>query len=241
MHILKKIFSSATGYWIHKISSMPVGADLYLDIHKKVNYGPLYTVFDVGANIGQTWEWVRSKESNARIYCFEPVSMSFDELKLKTSTDQNCVVEKLALGTEKSEKSIKLYADYPFLNSLKDDVMNPSKDAIEEIVQIDTLDRYCAEHGINKIDLLKIDTEGYELMVLEGAKKMLNNASISMIYCEVGFLKMQSRHTYFAELTEWLAEKNYHFFGLYELSLHGWKTRDYFGNALFVHNDIFKP
>jgi hypothetical protein len=70
---------------------------------------------------------------------------------------------------------------------------------------------------------------------------MLTNANISMIYCEIGFLRKNPRHTYIASLSEWLAEKKYHFFGLYQVNLNGWKTEDSFGNALNVHKDLYNP
>jgi FkbM family methyltransferase len=236
MHLLKKILSATTGYWIHKISTLPIGADLHVDIRKRLKYGPLHTVFDVGANIGQTWEWFRSIEPGAKIYCFEPVSETFEELRKKTLKDKNCMLENIAFGNDPGEKTIRIFSDNSALNSLKEDVMNTDSNASEEIIKVDTLDNYCLNHNIDKIDLLKIDTEGYELNVLDGATKMLSSANISLIFCEIGFLRANNRNTYFADLTEWLAMRDYHFFGLYQLVSNGWKIE--FGNALFAHKSI---
>jgi FkbM family methyltransferase len=236
LHILKKIFSTATGYWIHKTSTLPIGADLYVDIHKLIKYGRLNTMFDVGANIGQTWEWFRDSEPAAKIYCFEPVSATFEILKRKAEKDKNCIVENIAFGEVAGEKTIKIFTDNPALNSLKEDVMNTDINAMETSIKIDTLDNYCLRKSIQKIDFLKIDTEGYEINVLDGAKEMLKAARISFIFCEVGFLNSNNRNTYFADLTEWLVTKNYHFFGLYQLVSNGWKIE--FGNALFVHKTL---
>lgn len=242
MHILKRIFSAATGYWVHKISTLPIGADFFMDIHKKINYGSINTMFDVGANIGQTWAWFRLYEKESKVYCFEPVSNTFELLKNKTKKDRNCVIENIALGDVPGEKKIKLFDNNSsVLNSLNYELMNKDRMAKAEVIRIDTLDNYCIKNDINKIDLLKIDTEGYELMVLEGAKRMLDNANISFIYCEVGILKKNNRNTNFSVLTEWLAERNYYFFGLYQLASHSWKSGDYYGNALYVHKDIFNP
>jgi FkbM family methyltransferase len=241
MHALKKIFTMVTGYWIHKTSTLPIGADLNVDIHKLIKYGPLKTMFDVGANIGQTWEWFRDNEPGAKIYCFEPVSETFGVLKKKTEKDKNCIAENIALGDVAGEKKIKLFRESSPLNSLKDELMNWDTNSRVETIKVETLNDYCLKNGITKIDFLKIDTEGYELNVLEGAKNMLHNAGISFIYCEIGILKRNIRNTNFAELTEWLATKNYHFFGLYQLVSSGWKEGDYFGNALYVHKDIYNP
>ena len=237
MHLLKKLFTTTTGYWLHKVSTLPIGADLQIDIKKRIKYGQMKIMFDVGANIGQTWQWFRDYEPQAKIYCFEPVLNTFETLKLITKNDTNCVVENAALGDEKGEKIITIFKDNSALNSLKDGIMNTDTDALTEKIKIDTIDEYCSINKIKKIDFLKIDTEGYEINVLKGASKLLDMAAISIIFCEVGFLKANNRNTYFAELSEWLAAKDYQFFGLYNLVSNGSNIE--FGNALFIHKEIF--
>lgn len=239
MHILKKIFTTITGYWIHKKCSLPIGADVFIDIHNRINFRSLDTMFDVGANLGQTWEWFRNNEAKAKIYCFEPISATFEVLKSKTEKDGNCILENVALGNEEGKKVVKLFdEEYSALNSLRDDVMNLNSNAKEEIIKVETLDSYCLKSKIDKIDFLKIDTEGYELNVLEGASGMLDAGKISFVFCEIGFLRENNRNTYFADLTEWLAAKDYYFNGMYQLVSNGIKIE--FGNALYIHKDVFK-
>ena len=55
-------------------------------------------------------------------------------------------------------------------------ILQPFKkiESFSEInVHTQTLDNFCLEEKINNIDVLKIDTEGNELNVLKGAKKLL--------------------------------------------------------------------
>ncbi len=239
MHPIKKGFSKLTGYWIHKISTLPVGADLFVDIHKRINYGQLNTMFDVGANTGQTWEWFRNNEPKSKIYCFEPVAGSFKELVKNVGHDKHCITNNLALADTVGEKTIRLFDDQSVLNSLKNELMNQNDNAVIETITIDTLDNYCHQNKISKIDFLKIDTEGYELNVLKGGLEMLKKGNVSFIYCETGMLKRNKRNTNFAELTEWLADNDYYFFGLYQLISDFWKSGNYFGNALYIHKAIF--
>jgi hypothetical protein len=70
MHVLKKLIGKTTGYWLHKLSTLPVGADLFVDVYKKINYPSLNVLFDVGANVGQTQFWFRSHLPKAKIYSF---------------------------------------------------------------------------------------------------------------------------------------------------------------------------
>lgn len=240
MNILKKIVSNTTGYWLHKINNLPVGADLFVDIHHKLKYRSIKTIFDVGANTGQSRSYFRFNAPDAKIYSFEPVRATFDRLKQSVGSDQNCVLEQMALGDVAGEKTIRLFdSDMAVLNSLRDDVMNNAVNAREETIHIDTPDNYCRVNNIQKIDLLKIDTEGFEINVLKGAEQMLQNGRISFVYCETGFQQTNQRNTYFPLLTEYLAKHGYYFFGLYHTDYHDWKRGNHLANALYMHQSVF--
>jgi FkbM family methyltransferase len=241
MNIIKKLITQTTGYWLHKQSNLPVGADLFVDLSRKINYPSLDLLFDVGANVGQTRRYFRFHLPDAAIYSFEPVQATFQQLKNSAAGDANCVLENMALGDEAGEKTIRLFdGDMTVLNSLRDDVMNNAANAREETIRIDTLDQYCSKHNIKKIDLLKIDTEGFEINVLKGAEEMLQGGHISFVYCETGFQQSNQRNTYFPTLTEYLAQRNYFFFGLYQMDYHDWKRGNGLGNALFIHKTVFQ-
>jgi FkbM family methyltransferase len=240
MNILKKIINKTTGYWVHKINELPIGADLFVDIHFKIRYPSLQLLFDVGANTGQTRKWFRYHLPKATIHSFEPVRSTFEQLKANAKGDARCVLLNEALGDEAGSMTIRLFEeDMTVLNSLREDVMNNVAGAKEETIAINTLDTYCKTHHIEKIDLLKIDTEGFEINVLRGAAEMLQNGRISFVYCETGFQNTNKRNTYLPILTDYLADKDYYFFGLYQVDHHDWKRGNGLGNALFVHRSLF--
>ena len=74
-------------------------------------------------------------------------------------------------------------------------------------VNTDTIDNYCKDNDIDCIDILKIDTEGSEIEVLEGAKNMLNKTSIVLI--EVLDEKKKFKEKYQRVID--ILEKNYNF------------------------------
>jgi FkbM family methyltransferase len=241
LSFFKKIISKTTGYWIYKQRYLPVGSDLFVDIYEKIKYPSVDVLFDVGANIGQTRSWFRSQESEAFIYCFEPVKTSFRKLKQSSSVDNNCILENFALGEEHGEKTIRLYnEDMSSLNTLRENGMNREADAIEECIKVETIDRYCRLHAISKVDLLKIDTEGYEIQVLKGAEQMMKTGAIPLIFCETGFQSFNQCNTFFPDLTSYLEKRDYYFFGLYQMDLHDWKRGNNLGNALYVHRSVFQ-
>jgi FkbM family methyltransferase len=192
-----------------------------LDIKEKIHYPQLEIIFDVGANIGQTQKWLRSYLPLSSVYCFEPVPASFQKLVSATSYDERTSCFQFAFGSKKESVIIKTFdEDLSVLNSLKADAMNASNYALDVEIIVNTIDHFCQKNHLNKIDLLKIDTEGFELEVLRGCEKMLSDGSISFVYCETGFQISNKRNTYFPDLTDYLAKKGYYFFGLYQMDFH---------------------
>lgn len=239
MNALKQIIKASTGYWIHKLKTLPIGTDLFYDITERLQYGRLKTVFDVGANEGQTIKWIRHYQPASKIFSFEPVSSTFDILKKNVKGYGDCVIENFAFGEVKGQKTIKLFEDYSVLNSLKDGAMNHNPGCKEELITIETLDIYCRENNIHHIDLLKIDTEGYELNVLQGGENLLTEKRISFIYCEVGFNQTNQRNTYFENVTTFLAKRDYFFYALYQIDSHDWKNGNHLANALYIQKSVF--
>src|SRR5690606_15807787 len=75
----------------------------------------------------------------------------------------------------------------------------------------------------SQIDLLKIDTEGHDLLVLEGARTMLSNQSIAIIHIEAGISSDNHRHVPFSAIQSFMNEFGYRSFAIYE-QVHEWPT-----------------
>jgi FkbM family methyltransferase len=236
----KNLVNRFTGYWIYKSRHLPIGTDFRVDVTRKLDCGKIRTVFDVGANFGQTYRTFRRHFPDACIYCFEPVTDTFAVLKTTLADDANARGEQLAFGSAPEIRTIRVFPHAAGLNSLRDHLMNSAHDARDEIVQVDTIDRYCAANGITNIDLLKIDTEGFEVPVLEGARGMLSRSGVSMILAEVGFDKHNDRNSPFSNLVDFLLTFDYRFFGLYEVT-HDSVFGVAFANALFVRGSLLYP
>jgi hypothetical protein len=109
--------------------------------------------------------------------------------------------------------------------------------------RVQTLDGFCHENAIERIDLLKIDVEGGELDVLRGSRQMLEQRRIGLVYVEchqlcsaVSFSTTQG-HTALAELDAFLSPFGYRFVTLYTESVHLDECIGTY-NALFAHNDL---
>ena len=139
-------------------------------------------VFDVGAHTG---EWLQIFKKNYKdssiLYSFEPSLSSFKVLS-RITTD-NFHPEHLALG----DTIGKGYLSADVLGSKTSCVNAKNNNSMEtEEISVTTIDAFCNEHKITRIDLLKIDVEGYELKVLQGAQRMLKHGNIKLIQFEFG-------------------------------------------------------
>lgn len=87
----------------------------------------------------------------------------------------------------------------------------------ESTVEVTTIDQFCAEQKINFIDILKIDTQGYELEVLKGAENLISNNGIGLVYLEVLFSKLYEDSPSMGDLYNFLTENGYNLFSIYQI------------------------
>jgi FkbM family methyltransferase len=236
-HLIKSEIEDLSGYFIHKRSDLPVGVNLKYDIQYKLNSIKIHTIFDVGANIGQTALHYKDDFQDAVIHSFEPVKATYEKLLSNTKDFPAIKCHQLAFGSEPGEMEINIYDDRDSeLNSLVDSNMNPNKEAGKERINITTIDDFIAAHHISNIDLLKIDTEGFELNVLDGATKAFAENKLKLIFVEVGLdSKFNKRHISMADMHRYLSAKDFVFFGYYNIAHNLLHSRYHFANALYVN------
>ena len=125
------------------------------------------------------------------------------------------------------------------MNSLVNKTSNST--FVEELVKIERLTAFCARNKIEKIDYVKIDTEGYDLEVLNGGSDLLKADKISFIETEVSMNPENTNHVKFEVIKKFLEEFNYRLFGIYE-QVQEWPTSKPVLrriNALFVAKTIY--
>lgn len=155
------------------------------------------TVFDVGAHHGDYSKLILKSFGQAKIHCFEPVPTNFERLR-RSIKEHNVELNNLAVGSEQAKISIFDYQDHggsehasTYRKVLTE--LHGAGAVVEHLVDVTTLDGYCLQKGVSKIDLLKIDTEGHELKVLEGVSKMLIKKDVGIIQFEFNEMNVFSR------------------------------------------------
>lgn len=147
-------------------------------------------IFDVGANIGDFSEFCwRVFGPDCELHAFEPSLATFEILANnleRAGTDAN--VHKL--GFSDKAREAELYSSEPgstiaSIHKLERPI-RPFRDEFTEIVELTTIDAFCREHKIDRIDYLKLDIEGHEYFALLGASGLLGAGAIRFIQFEFG-------------------------------------------------------
>lgn len=154
------------------------------------------TVFDVGANMGAFSLYCAAKAGETgSVYAFEPTRQTFERLTRNAAAAPSSFaalrLEQAAAGASSGTTTFYEFpASYSVWNSMHAHSMHAANGKLvrpvaEVQVPVVALDDYCEQHGIDGIDLLKIDTEGHELDVLHGCRRLLGRQRIARLLFEV--------------------------------------------------------
>ena len=175
------------------------------------------TVFDVGAHEGESLRDFLCWFPQATIHCFEPARTAFSVLAGRASRFPNVTCHNLAMGSVVGNST--LFVRTASLNSsLKQYPTHHSQERVVDTqsVQVATLDMVTDELGVEQIDLLKVDTEGGDLDVLLGARKLLENQRVRLVQVEAGVASDNHKHVGQRELEDHMTSFGYQIFGLYD-------------------------
>ncbi|MBF2063294.1 MAG: FkbM family methyltransferase [Calothrix sp. C42_A2020_038] len=157
---------------------------------------PGMITFDVGANVGD-YSILLSKlvGSLGKVYSFEATSTTFSQLNERLEQNQCtnvCSINKAVYSKDGEIEFNEFPEEFSVWNSIgKPQMLNPEGSgeyvaiAQTRIVETVSLDSFCKNHNIQNIDYLKIDVEGAEIDVLEGATSLLRNKAIKFIQFEI--------------------------------------------------------
>ncbi|NND34259.1 MAG: FkbM family methyltransferase [Saprospiraceae bacterium] len=238
---LKKLIGKM-GYDISRSSGKGIPLhDRWINLVR--SQGEMKIIFDIGANRGQTFDKFRAYFPDAIIHAFEPNPKTFIDLKERAIRDKKLRPWQLALGDYDGEAILNLNS-----SDVTDSILSNSefiseyasaelcKPISSQNVSIKRMDTFCSEQGIRQIDLLKIDTQGYERFVFRGAGTLLNPVRIRSIIVEVLFVDLYENQTWCGEVLEILRAKGYRLFGFTNIVVdqkNGWKWAD----AMFIANN----
>ena len=183
-------------------------------------------IVDIGASGGIDPRWGKTTEFYTGIL-FEPDPREFNALK--KNSDNNLIVLNSALGDSKKNvefhlcKKQMVSSIYPPNFNLLNKFPEAERFNVEKIIHLntDTLDNQLMKEGINEVDFIKIDTQGYELSILKGGSACIEN--VIGLEVEVEFEPMYIGQPLFSEVDSYVKNKG---FILFDLKRYFWKRKD---------------
>ncbi len=196
-------------------------------------------VFDVGAYVGDITTAYVEIFPQATIYCFEPFPNSFKELS-RLAKSRSIKPYQIALSNQEGKAKLLVNTDrscnsmFPRPTTGTKYYSESSRNIGQIEVETQILDTFCDTEGIADIDILKLDVEGAELKVLNGALGKLRDKQIKLIFAEVMFVAHYESGCLFHEVSDFLSRYDYTLFNLYNLK----RARNgqlRWGNAIFLN------
>jgi FkbM family methyltransferase len=210
MNPIKKIFgkgSQKKAYPVELIRRMKI-----------VNHANIDTVFDIGANVGQYGMEMRGIGYNKKIISFEPLKTAYEKLEKASLNDDNWIINNYAIGDENIKSMINVSGNSvssSILNILPEHVQSAPESGFiaQEEIEIKTLDSifnsFCNKE--NKV-LVKIDTQGFEKNVIDGAKESLNR--IKIIQVEMSILPLYENEMLYMAMINYLDDRGFQLYAL---------------------------
>jgi len=189
-------------------------------------------ILDCGANVGYVSRDFRSMYPRATIYAFEPVSEVFEKLcGMAGEHDFHAVNMAVSDATGRSVIHLTASSESNSLFGFQEGSPCEQwhREVGEEEIETCRLDDWCEDNGIahERIDILKLDIQGAELMALRGARKILETARV--VYLEVQFVPLYKDSPLFDEVEALMEECGYRRHAIYPSD-----HPEHWGDALYV-------
>lgn len=158
-------------------------------------------VLDVGGNVGLITFPLLARRPDLNVHAFEPnpsnIAAWLQNRRLNPSG--SATLAEVAVGAEPGRANLVVPSDSG------SGYIEPG----EGDLPIVTLDAYTREHGIDRVDLLKLDIEGHEFEALQGAKRLLDERRIDRIVCEFNDVHLARIGMTERDVEVWLADRGF--------------------------------
>ena len=206
------------GYVVRRASA-DFGKDPFLDLQRLAGEGPL-VIIDAGANVGQSIFTFRSVFQEPVIHAFEPGVETFAELERRTSSLPGLRLNNCGLGSHHGlmEFVQNSHSDMSSFLEPADECWGTIQERRKTLVR--TLDEYCTEQNLSSIDILKSDTQGFDLEVIKGAEEMLRRNAIHFIFVEITLWGLYKGAPGIEEIYSFLTERGFSLVSFYQFHYH---------------------
>lgn len=212
---------------------------------KALDLAGINIIFDIGANEGQFAREIREYGYAGRIVSFEPLSTARTKLLTFSSADPNWEVhEQAAIGDQNGEIEIHIAGNsvsssvLPMLESHSSAAVN-SAYIDSECVPITRLDSVASRYLTKESKLfIKIDTQGFEWQVLDGALETLRGAR--GVLCEMSFVPLYGGQRLWRDIVDRLDAEGFMMWALQQGFTDPRTGQSLQADGIFLSKDLFK-
>jgi FkbM family methyltransferase len=177
-----------------------------------------FTIIDIGTNVGLMTLQFAKLVPKGKVYSFEPTFYALERLKRNLSLNEDLAKNVTVINSFVSEKS----SDNPNIVAFSSWKVNGERGTNDHPVHLGTpkaadgvpaisLDDFTEINKIEKIDFIKIDTDGHEYEVFKGAKKAIAKYRPKIIF-EIGLYVMDEKNISFDYYFNYFKDLNYRLF-----------------------------
>lgn len=225
------------GYEIHRYQ------DAFRNQQRLLSPVQAPVIFDVGAHHGYVSTMYRDLFPNASIYAFEPFGDSFAVLKRRTALSGRIHACNLAVSNRCGTAEFHVNPSAATNSLLPTDPVAPGiwgKGLLETYdkipVETITVDEFGRQHNIERIHLLKLDVQGAEPLVLEGAKQYCADGRIDIIYTEIITMPSYSGQMELHEFLTMLHDYGFQLYNFYNFFMHEGRVKQM--DAIFTRTGL---
>lgn len=184
--------------WVKTAAGIPWKLDLAEVTHRWIVYGkyegaaflnwaraflpPDGVVVDSGANLGQMLLYLAQWIPSGKMLAIEPGGEQADWLEECLRANRHLPVELIRAGLGDRDGTLRLSSEG---TASKHGAQNRISDSGEKLVQMIRLEDQLAKRALTRVDLWKLDVEGFEIPALRGAESLLRTRQIKSIYAEL--------------------------------------------------------
>lgn len=198
-------------------------------------------IIDGGAHRGDAVDVLSALLPQATFHCFEPDPMLGAELEVHFAGNDKTKVVRVALGDALGTATFNINASRP-TNSLlpSGEVLQADLQAlcrtVEQVeVEVTTIDDYCRKNNVNRVDIIKLDLQGYDYLALKGAEQTLRQARVVLV--EVLFREIYKGCHLFPDILNFMMTQGYELYTLSELH-YGERDELLWADAIFLNRAV---
>jgi len=171
-------------------------------------------VLDIGANIGaHTLAIANSVGPSGKVFAFEPADFAFAKLlrnlALNSDLQARTFPQQILLGAKSTdEPERQIYASWPLRPDRSVHPKLRGRMVSAKGATVDTLDAFVAGREIPRVDLIKMDVDGHELPVLQGASHTVRRFRPTLVMELSPYIHAEHRHR-FSDLVDLLRAADY--------------------------------